>query len=321
MSNPTTPTNTVQTANAQIADEVAKPLDAAAEDIDSEGDESIEETGKVAKVDDSNATIKELKKKLKLKVDGQEIEEEVDFNDEEGLKKSYQKARAFDKKAQELAEFRKEMQQLVQVLKDNPTAILQELGHNVDDLAYQHLQRKISDMSKSPEQIEKEQRDGELQRLKDENEKHIKEKEHMEMEQLRNKQATSIQEEIITALGNSQTLLSTEDPEAVGDIARAMYRLMQQGVVDVRVEDVIPMVEEKYIRKLQKRLELAEPGAFEKIIGKKNLDKYRKGRVSDKKVKTQTANQVARETGHSAKPKEMSAAEKKKSYRDFFNKF
>ena len=47
----------------------------------------------------------QLKKKLKLKVDGQEIEEEVDFNDEEGLKKHLQKSKAFDKRLKEFSTY------------------------------------------------------------------------------------------------------------------------------------------------------------------------------------------------------------------------
>jgi len=50
--------------------------------------------------------VQELKKKLKIKVDGEEFEEELDFNDEEGLKRHIQKAKAFDKRAKEFSKYK-----------------------------------------------------------------------------------------------------------------------------------------------------------------------------------------------------------------------
>lgn len=50
-----------------------------------------------------------MKKKFQLKVDGEDIEEEVDFSDEEGMKSRLQLARAAKKRMAEAREEKKKL--------------------------------------------------------------------------------------------------------------------------------------------------------------------------------------------------------------------
>lgn len=326
---------TVQEASAAMVEEVGSPavaeddqnlddsIDETDEELNASSDESLDDSEEDS--DDAeeslNQQIKDLKKKLKLKVDGQEIEEEIDFNDDETLTRHLQKAKAFDKKAQELAQLKREIEGLVGTLKTNPQAVLNQLGLDFDELAEQHIRNQIEEMSKSPEQLAFEKMQKELAELKSEKERLAKEKEESETERLRNEQAAILEQDILSALNNSNTLLSVEDPEVVSDIARAMYRAMNEGYTDVTVQDVIPMVEKRYFDKLTKRMELMDDDSLEKVFGK-HADRLRKRRLSKKKdkVKTATAKQIAKSTGISEQPKDEMPQEKL-SYKDFFRKF
>lgn len=267
------------------------------------------------------AAVADLKRKFKLKVGGKEIEEELDLNDNDSITRYLQKAKAFDQKAEELALTRKETQQLLAALKENPSEVLRMLGHDIDDLAYNHLKQAVEESKKTPEQIE-------IERIKKENEEFQnklkgleEEKQTAETERLRNEQASIIQNDILSALKeNKESILSVEDPEIVGDVARAMHRLMLAGHEDVTVQDVLPIVEERYINKLRKRLELMDDGAVEKALGKNVTERLRKKRIqaAKKAEATTTANQI-KETGTVGKKQE--APVEKKTYKEFFRGF
>ena len=292
-------------------EEQEESVEVAAEGEESEeGEESSDE-----KLEAAEEEIKQLKKKLKLKVDGQEIEEEIDFEDDEALIKNLQKAKAFDKKAQESAEYRKQMEGLLGALRENPAAVLQELGMDVNQMAYDQLNAYLEEEKKSPEQKRLEEIERERDSLKAEKERLAEEKATAEEQRLRDEAASQIQEDILGTLKEHTGIMSADDPEAIGDIARAMFRYAQAGQ-DVEVKDVIKTVENRYVEKLRKRAENWDEATFNKIFGKKKMSELRKKRVATKKVKTQTAKQVA-ETGKTA-PKEPEKAPEKKSYRDFF---
>jgi len=92
------------------------------EEIDSpEAIAALEKEGEISK---EQATF--LKKKLKLKVDGQEIEEEVDLGDDEYLKRELQKSKAFDKRVKEHAAYKSQVDQLLQMLQNDPESLVKK---------------------------------------------------------------------------------------------------------------------------------------------------------------------------------------------------
>jgi hypothetical protein len=317
---PAAPAEQSQSYTSEAIDEAASNIagDESAEELEASDDlgegEELEASSE-EEVEAQKEEIKQLKKKLKLKVDGQEIEEEIDFEDDEALIKQMQKARAFDKKAQESATYRKQMEGLLSALQDNPAAVLQELGMDVNELAYNQLQQYLEDEQKSPEQKEAEQMKARLEELEKERQQLQEEKQQAVEERLRDEAASEIQEDILSALTDHKGVLSADDPEAIGDIARALYRYAQAGQ-DVQVQDVIKTVEKRYVEKLRKRAEAWDESKFNEVFGKKKMNELRTKRVRGKKATTQTAKQVA-DSGKTA-PKEPAAPEKKLSYKDFF---
>ena len=318
------PTNFSSEAIDQAAENIGGTGEEAApkeEELSAEEGAELEEGEELEASEDEQTKeekeeeIRQLKKKLKLKVDGKEIEEEIDFEDDEALTKYLQKAKAFDKKAQESATYRKQMESLLTALQQNPTAVLQELGMDVNEFAYNQLQQYLEEEQKSPEQKEAEQMRARLEQLEKEREQLAKEKETAEQERLRDEAAAEIQEDILGALKDHKGVLSADDPEAIGDIARAMYRYVAAGQ-DVKVQDVIKSVEKRYVEKLRKRAEAWDEAKFNEIFGKKKMAELRKRRVQGKKAKTQTAKQIA-DSGKTA-PKQPEEPPKKMSYKEFF---
>ena len=292
-----------------------------------EGDEATDEETSEDK-EALEEEIKELKKKLKLKVDGQEIEEEIDWNNEEDLVKKLQKSKAFDKKAQETATLKKEMQGLIEALQDPVKALqlLQQAGHDVDALAAGHLETRVEELSKTPEEIEREKRDKEYEELKKEKEKLLQEKEAASREKLLNEEATKIETQIMDAFKDYKGLLTSNDPKIIHDIARDMLVAMKKGHADVSVEDVIANHEKSYVGTLQSRIKaLADAGRYDEIadlVGKDVFDQVRKRRVSKKrKAKTETAKQIAKETGNNSENTVIEQSDDKTSYSDFFKPY
>ena len=138
----TTSTAPVSTTNAEGGSEAA--------------DLGLDENGQPKKAAAPPAPPPKRREKIKTKVDGQDIEEEVDFDD---LVASHQKARAFDKRMREVAEGRKkneesqaQLNELVNLLKTSPAQVLARLG--VDPLAVieRDLESMIKQQQLTPEQ-------------------------------------------------------------------------------------------------------------------------------------------------------------------------
>ena len=99
----------------------------------------------------------ELRRKFKIKVDGEELEEEIDLSDEEAIIRKLQLAAVAQKRMQEKALYEKKYGQLdkdirsfFEILKNNPREILEDPNLNIDlkQLAEQILNEEIEEAQK-----------------------------------------------------------------------------------------------------------------------------------------------------------------------------
>lgn len=300
-------------------------LDSAEEAVDSGEEAPPTETTAEEKIDAAQkagdltkAQAQELKKKLKLKVDGQEIEEEIDFNDDEGLKKHLQKSRAFDKRVKEFTGFKSQVDALLEQLQNDPESVLERMGMNVDQLAEKRLQRKIDEMKKSPEQVEREKMEKELEDLRKEKKRIEEEKQKAELERIRNEQAQQIETDITSALESAKSILPRNNPAVLQRVAQTMLLAMQNGYNDVTAKDVIPLVEKQWKEELNNLFNVLPEDTLEMLVGKANMDRYRKKKMGANRPKPQTttAKQVVQDTGKKIEKEEKE--QPKKRYRDFF---
>jgi glutamyl/glutaminyl-tRNA synthetase len=249
---------------------------------DATEESSIDAAQKAGDITPKEAQV--LKKKLKLKVDGEEFEEEVDWNNEDEIKKHYQKSRAFDKRVKEFTGYKSQVEQLLHMLENDPEALLEKMGKNVDEMAEKRLSRKIEEMKKSPEQLEREKMEKELKDLREEKKKALEDQQRAEEENLRNKTANEIENEIMSALDDAKSILPKKNPLVLQRISAAMLLAIKNGYPQVSVKDVIPLVEKQWKQELNEFFGVTSEEALEQLVGKANLDKYRKSKVSQKKV-------------------------------------
>lgn len=296
-----------------IEDEIdtGEDLEVSTDEAQAEANASIEAAQKKGDISKAQAT--ELKKKLKLKVDGQEIEEEVDFNDEENLKKHFQKSKAFDKRVQEFQSYKAQVDQLLKMLEEDPESVLEKMGKNVDELAEKRLTRRVEEMKKSPEQLEREKMEAELKELRDAKKKADESAKQAELERMRNEAAQQIETDINQALDASNSMLPKRNPQVLQRISATMLFAMKNGYPNITAKDVIPLVEKQWKQELNDLFNVLPEDTLEMLVGKNNFDRLRKKRVAQQRAKTQTAKQIVQDSGNKEevdeaprKPKRMS---------------
>lgn len=282
---------------------------ASADEIDA-AEESGEITAKEAQA---------LRKKLVIKVDGEEFEEEIDFNDEESIKKHLQKSKAFDKRVKSFSDYEKKVQSLIQRLQQDPESLLEEMGYDVDTLAEKRLAKKVEELKKTPDQIEKEKMQKELADLKKKLAEEEKAKQQQEMEAQRNQAAQQIQDEILSSLENSKSKLPKDNPRVVEMIGQAMYFAMKNGYPQVKAKDVIPLVEKQYKEEIKRFFDVSPEDLIEEFAGKENLARWRKKYLSSirQQAKTTTPKQIVQDTGTTKKIQEDEKP--KKSFKKVFS--
>lgn len=286
-------------------------------------DESAEEVSEEIEASAEEAPVKEepkksSKKKYTPKVNGRQMEVEIDPENEEEMLKYIQKALAADQKFQEAASLRKNVEYLVNELKSNPRAILShpEFGIDLKQFAQEILNEEIEEMKKTPEQKELERLKKELE-VKTKREQELEEaRREAEMEKLREQSFKQFDDELTDALSKSSL---PKSPYVVKRIADTLIEAVNLGYTDASVYDVLPIVEQQISGEIQNMFASAPEEVLEQLIGKNNMTRLRKNRLSKMKKPIETANQV-KETGKKSEKSDNKESEKIK-FNDIFTPF
>lgn len=264
---------------------------------------------------------REARRRFELKVNGKTKAVEVDVDNEDEMRKYLQKAFAADETFQEAAMTRKQAEQLVEMLRTNPLQILKhpELGLDIKELATRILNEEIEEQMKSPEQKRLEELEKRLAE-KEAREKELEQKHRdAEMQRIQAEAYKQLDDEITDALGKSDL---PKSPYVIKRIADAMIEATELGYTDVRVQDIMPYVESQVLQEIQQMFEAKPAEVMEKIVGKKNLDSYRKTKISKVKAKPAEVSQM-KDTGakEEAKAKQEEKPAAKKRFKDVFGTF
>lgn len=279
--------------------------DASAESPKKEGD--LKEAVKQAE--------KSLKKKLKLKVDGKEIEEEIDFGDEAYLTKQIQLAKAAQKRMAEYAELEKNVKSFIDELKKNPRKVLKDssLGIDEKELARQIIEEEIANSQKTPEQIEREKLENELKSMKEEREREKEELRAREFERLQAQEYERYDTLITSALEKSDL---PKSEYVVKKMADYMLLGLSNGF-DVDPQDVLPLVRSEIQDEIKQMFQVMPDDVIESIIGKDTLNRVRKKNLAKAKEKPPVPiNKSVQDTGAKASGSKEKA--EKKTFKDFF---
>lgn len=298
---------------SEVNDQIDDANPSAAPSVEDKAIDAAAKTGQITK-----AQAAEMKKVLKLKIDGQEEDFEMPQDDEE-LKKHFQKSKAFDKRLKEFSGYKSQVDSLISQLQNDPESVLEKMGIDVDGFAEKRLTKAVENAKKSPDQLEKEKMTKELEDLRKEKKQAEEDRQKAELEKMKNQHAQEIEVSITDALESSKSILPKKNPLVYQRIAQTMLLAMQNGYPEVSAKDVIPVVEKQWKAELNDLFNVLPEETLETLVGKANLDRYRKTRITSAKSKkpantqTQTASQVVKDTGS----KSTAASNKKEEPKQF----
>ena len=290
--------------------------------IESNGSESlegapVEEVMNEEAVEEVVPEVKKIKK-LKLKFNGREIEEDLPFEVDEThadwLVKQRQKAMLADHKANEYSQLEKEIGQFIKELRQNPKKALSNpmVGIDVKQLAAQILQEEIEQAQKSPEQIERERLEEELRAIKEEREA---EKQRLKEQELKILEEREI-ERFDTLISEA---ISASDLPKSPYVVKKMTDLLILGIengLNVKPADIVPLIREELHNDIREMMDVMPAEMIEQLVGKGNVDKLRKKRVSAAaKAPVPVKKQVV-DVG--TQPKKEEKKQEPKTFKDFF---
>lgn len=263
----------------------------------------------------SEKEVKNLIKEFQLKVNGKIVNKKIDLSDENNLRNELQLAAAARQSMQEAANLKKLYESEVSRLKQDPFSVLAELGLDPDQLAEMRIQQRIEEMKKSPEQVEREKIQAELQAAREESRRLKEEREAEQFEKLKDQAAVQIETEIEQALDSHKTLPKSR--HIVKRIADSMLWAINNGFEDVTAEDVMPLVEKEWRDEMSRLMDDSSEDILEQLIGQRNIDRLRAKRLNVMNTSNAKTAASVKPTAASVQKQEEVKREKIKQ-RDFF---
>lgn len=293
-------------------------------DLDSElsAEQQIDQAQADGKITKQEAA--DLKKKYKIKVDGEESEVEIDLSDEKEITKILQMAKAFQKRGGEFTKAQQQLLAKMQEIDNNPEDYFSKKGVDLDAWAVERIQKKVQELEKTPEQKAQEALQAELEQLRKEKAEAEKEKEAISKKQAQDEQARILEEDITKALTAAGSRLPDKDPYTLQRLSAYMLSQMADGNVGITVEEAVKVLEGGMKQDLPQFFGKLDEDAILEFLGEENFERVRKKRYQQKKASvantnTTTAKQVAKDTG-TKKTVDSDEPRPKKPMKSFFGR-
>lgn len=304
-----------------MADETVVAAPAADASIDTSAAESTEtQEGSTTEGGEASAAVTtkptpSTKRTLKLKVDGEEFDEDFDPNDEESIVRNLQLAKVAQKRMQEYSSLQKEVVKFIEDLRKDPKTVLSDprIGLDVKKIAAEIIEQEIENSKKSPEQLELEKTRAEIKALKEAQENEKAQALEREKARLTEEQFERYDIEVTAALSNSDL---PKSPYVVKKIADYMLIGLEANK-DISPADVMPLVREEIMSDLKAMFDVMPEDVVEKLIGKSKFDSIRKKNITAAKAKAANlGSPKAADVGK--KGSEKTSTEKKQTFKQFF---
>lgn len=274
------------------------PVEAAAEEVVADPIEATDDATEETSEDGAEPTPAEVKKiekqlrKLKLKVDGKEYDEEIDVNDEAKLIELAQLAKMSKNRAAETVKERKaraefeqntksQMQALVDALKNDPESVLShpQIGHNMKELAQKLMAKIVAEEAKTPEVKEAEAAKAELEALR----KKVKDSEEArntaEKERRFNEELQRYSTEIQAAM---QKYELPNNPTHFARVVE-LVEVSEKNGLKIPVEDLVKVAKEEINQETQKLLNGLTDEQLEVFLGEALVKKIKQQSLKRKK--------------------------------------
>ncbi len=218
--------------------------------------------------------IKELKKKLKIQVDGDESEEEFDWNDDKKLKEMAQLAKVAKKRMAEKAETDKNVQEFLTALREDPRSVLSDprIGIDIKKFAAKIIEEEIENSAKSPEQLRAEELQKELEKLKKEKESESKKREEETFAKMEQDAFDKYDRELNQVLEANKI---PKNPYYIKKMANYMTLAVQNGI-DVSPAEIMPLIQQEITSEFQQLIGVLPLDAVEDFVGKDVIKQIRK---------------------------------------------
>lgn len=262
-------------------------------------------------------------KKLKIKYNGKETEEELPFEIDDNpeyidyMQRKLQLAKMGQQKAQEHATLQNQVSQFIQELKKNPRKALANpnIGVDLKQLAAEILQEEIENSQKSPEVLEKEKLEAKLKALEDERKQEKEQFRQAELQRLTDEAYERYDTAIDQALTGAKI---PKSPYALKKMADYMILALDNNI-DISPKDLVPIIEDEVMNDMKEMFSAMPAEALVDFVGKEVFDKMRKHNLS--KPRKAAANPAIQkksvDVGQTkAEPKKDTGV--KQSYKDFF---
>jgi hypothetical protein len=264
------------------------------------------------------AEIKRLNK-LKLKVHGEEFEEELPFEIEEDpevveyLTKNLQLGKAAQRAMQEKATYEQQVKQFFQGMKSNTREYLMQMGIDPKEFAAAVIEEEIKKAQLTPEQLKELELQDELRKEREARQKEREEFEQRELSRLQQVEYERIDTQMTEALESSDL---PKTPYVVRKMAEYMLIGSRNGI-DLTAKDVLPLVREELMGDLKSIINSLGEDAAEDFIGKEVMTRMRKKNVAKSKAMTPaTAKAAIKDIASSSKSKPE--PKDKVDYKKFF---
>lgn len=298
--------NTESQETLESADEAS---DGAAEESVAELKQDLKDP-KLSK-SEKKAIEKQLKK-YELTVNGKKVTRELDLSDDESVKRYLQKAEASDEKFQESAALRKQVEQFIQLFQKDPGKGMSQLGLDPKKFAEEFINREIENSQKSPEALEKERLQAELEEIKDRYKREEEERKASEFSRLQAETEQKLESDISSAL-DTGTLPKT--PYTVKKMAEMMMIALQNDI-DLSPKDVLPLIRKQMQQEIKDLFGASSDDVLEEMLGKDTIGRIRKRNIARAKAAAGTTTGIKPTVGAIKKaepPKEL----KKISMKEF----
>lgn len=271
---------------------------------------------------------KKTLKQLSIKVDGEELIEDLPFEipDDpkaiEWMKRELQMGRMGQKRAQEKSVLEKEVTKLLQDLKTDPFKVLADpaVGVDVKQAVEKFIEQQIENAKKTPEQLELETVKEELRQERERQATEKQAREAAEREALVEKYASEYDNQINTALEANKI---PKSPSAIKKVIDYMQLATDMGK-EISINDVIPFVSEELMNDHIEHLKALPDEALESFYPKEIYERMRKIAVAKaKKAKENPALKAptsAPNTGKTSK-EEDKKKDDKISFSKYFTRF
>lgn len=217
---------------------------------------------KVEQTNEAQAIVE--RRKYKYKVDGKEVEEELSDDD---VKKHLSMSRAAYKRMQEAASEKKQAQEFVKMLRENPEAVLnneQIMGSKkFREIAEQYLSKQLQEEMLSPEEKHKREMETKLKQYEETEKQQRQQAEAKQMEQLQAHYAQDYEQKIMTGL-QSQNIPKT--PRTVKRMAELMSKNLQYSL-ELEPQQLAEIVKQDYIKEIQELFGATESDALLNLLG------------------------------------------------------